>query len=102
MAICEDHGVDEAVMVAQGFYDLLARYLPGDTTLNELRVLTAVAVTAREGGTSVTRIVEETGISASTVSRLISQWTEGGRSARHLIRRMGGGGSSGSRRRRIA
>ena len=38
-------GVDEAVTVAQGFYDLLARYLPGDTTLNELRVLTAVAVT---------------------------------------------------------
>jgi DNA-binding MarR family transcriptional regulator len=29
-------------------------------------------------GTSVTRIVEETGISASTVSRLISQWTEAG------------------------
>ena len=98
---CEQEGeavevhrtMQEAVAFASAFYDLLAEYLPGDTTLNELRVLTAVAKaslpreeaeaeggaeTVAERGTSVTQIAADTGVSRTTVSRMISQWSEAG------------------------
>ena len=70
--------VEEVTDFMKSIYELLAAYLPGDTTLNELRVLTAVALASkRDGkGTSVSEIADETGISRATVSRLIAQWTE--------------------------
>ena len=68
-----------SVSFARDFYDLLADFLPGDTTLNELRVLTAVAeVAVQERGTSVTEISANCGIAKTTVSRLISHWIEQG------------------------
>lgn len=66
----------QLVDVAREFYDLLASLLPGDTTLNELRVLTEVA--SSKSGTSVCEIAKRTGVSTTTVSRLIGQWSNAG------------------------
>ena len=64
-----------SVSFARGFYDVLAEFLPGDTTLNELRALTAVAEAAvQQRETSVSEISATSGIAKTTVSRLIGHW----------------------------
>ena len=70
----------ECVVFAKDYYDILAEFVPGDTTVNELRILTALAMASCSGtGTSVSEIAEKTGISRATVSRLVTQWMEAGR-----------------------
>lgn len=71
---------NQCVDFAKQFYEILAEFVPGDTTVNELRILTAVAVaSATEEGTSVSEIAETYGISKGTVSRLITTWMAAGR-----------------------
>ena len=71
--------MDQCVYFARDYYRVLAEFLPGDTTLNELRVLTAVAEAASKGEpTSVSEIADVNDISRATVSRLITQWMAAG------------------------
>ena len=73
--------LDKTVTFARGFYSILAEYVPGDTTVNELRILTELARTSQktEQVTSVSDISEATGIPRATVSRLITKWLAMGR-----------------------
>jgi DNA-binding MarR family transcriptional regulator len=68
--------VSGSVEFARDFYQLLSRFVPGDTTVNELRVLTELALTSpeTEEGTSVSKICGATGLAPATVSRLITKW----------------------------
>lgn len=70
----------ECVLFAKEFYEILAEFVPGDTTVNQLRILTSLAVADATGeGTSVSEIADEYGISRATVSRLITEWMTAGR-----------------------
>ena len=70
----------ECVIFAKDYYDILADFVPGDTTVNELRILTELAVASSSGtGTSVSEIADRTEISRATVSRLVTQWMAAGR-----------------------
>ena len=70
----------ECVQFAKEFYDILAEFVPGDTTVNQLRILTALAVAGSTGeATSVSEIADIYGISQATVSRLITEYVDAGR-----------------------
>jgi DNA-binding MarR family transcriptional regulator len=81
--------LDKTVTFARGFYSVLAEYVSGDTTVNELRVLTELARTSQKNdeGTSVSDISDATGIPRATVSRLITKWMAMGRRSPKSLRR---------------
>ncbi len=69
----------KAVELASRFYEVLLRYVPPSTTLGELVVLTEVAKGVyRERPVTVNEIVQNTGISRRSVSRIVLRYLENG------------------------
>ena len=64
----------------QTYLGLIAQYIPGETTLNQLRILQYIALRSagEEGHPNNTEICKALGMSATTVTRAISSFIEAG------------------------
>ncbi len=64
----------------QAYLGLVSHYIPGETTLNQIRILQYIALRSagEEGHPCNTEICKTLGMSAATVTRAISSFIEAG------------------------